>query len=80
MPPISSSVSESRLREELDPECGRYILEICRGGPFEEVGSLYLGECKTYLASPTIVPFEMIGNVEANSGPQEIDLPNSDVI
>ena len=36
--------------------------------------------CKTHLASPTIVPFEMIGNVEANSGPQEIGLPNSDVI
>jgi hypothetical protein len=32
VPPISSSVSESRLSEELDPESGRYNLEICRGG------------------------------------------------
>jgi len=30
VPPISSSVSESRLREELDPESGRYNLEISR--------------------------------------------------
>jgi hypothetical protein len=30
---------------------------------------------QTYLPSLTIVPFEMIGNVEANSGPQKIGLP-----
>jgi hypothetical protein len=42
VPPISSSVSESRLREELDPESGRYNLEICRVWWFEEV-DLYIG-------------------------------------
>ena len=45
-----------------------------------ELNLYNLRVCKTYLASPTIVPIEMIGNVEANSGPQEIGLPNSDVI
>ena len=28
-----------------------------------ELNLYNLGECKTYLASSTIVPFEMIGNV-----------------
>ena len=43
VPSISSSVSESRLREGLDPESRRYNLEICRGGPIGDV-NLYTRE------------------------------------
>jgi hypothetical protein len=68
--PDSSSPSESKLRDKLDPDRGRYNLEICHGG----------GWCMSnqgegaYLASPAIVSLEVVSDVQADSRPQEICL------